>query len=142
MPSGMRRATRSECPVPPDQWHTLGPPKINMQAAQMLGVGDPAERDGTDLAGRHRRHAPPHDRLRLGSANVRDPQGAPCCVDATLCGLEGGDHRGRKCVGRGVAAEIRGRDAACDRLSDAEIEQPRGLATGLDPAPLVEPVQQ
>jgi hypothetical protein len=66
----------------------------------------------------------------------------PCRVDGTLCGFEGGDHPGRKRVGRGSAAEIRGGGAAGDRVSDAAIEQAGGLATGRDPRPLVEPVQQ
>jgi len=39
-----------------------------------------------------------------------------------------GDHCGRECVGRGVAAEIRAGGAAGDGISDAAIEQAGGLA--------------
>src|SRR6266436_9893934 len=67
------------------------------------------------------------------------PHKPPWASEAPLRSLKRGDHRGGKCVGRGFASEILGGGTACDRLSDAEIEQPRGLATGLDPGPLVEP---
>jgi len=66
----------------------------------------------------------------------------PGRVDAALCGFEGGDHCGGKSLGRCVAAEIRGREAADDGIFDAAIEQAGGLAASRDPGPLVEPVQE
>src|SRR6266404_7838259 len=79
---------------------------------------------------------------RLSGLGRGTGEGSVKRSEATLRCFEGGDHCGRKCVGRGVAAEIRGGGAAGDRTSDAAIEQAGALAAGRDPRPLVEPVQQ